>query len=140
MIEMHPESATETYTLVYDGDCEFCRRQVGLIERWDRGHAIDAVPFQTADLQRLGVGRQAAEEAMHLVSPGGHAWRGAAAARQLLTLLPGGRLLAWLFDLPGAMYLAERIYRWIARRRHRLGCGSELCRRGGSGAGGDPTT
>lgn len=136
---MHPESTSETYTLVYDGDCRFCRRQVDLIERWDRGDAIEAVPFQTADLQRLGVSRAAAEEAMHLVSPGGETWRGAAAARELLTLLPGGRLVAWLFDLPGAMYLAERAYRWIARRRHRFGCGSDLCRRGGPDTDGDRT-
>ena len=103
-----------------------------LVKRWDRGDAVEAVPFQTADLQSLGLNRGAVEEAMHLVSPNGKSWRGAAAARELLTLLPGGRALAWLFALPGAMYVAEHIYRWIARRRHRFGCGSDLCRRGAS--------
>lgn len=128
------ETIAESYTLVYDGDCGFCQRQVDLIRRWDRGDLIEAVPFQTADLERLGLSRGAVEEAMHLVSPIGRTWRGAAAARELLALLPGGRPLTWLFSLPGAMHVAERIYRWIARRRHRFGCGSDLCRRGASGA------
>ena len=120
----------QRHKLVYDGDCDFCRRQVRLVERWDKGARIEAVPFQTADTQGLGVSREAAEEAMHLVAPSGTVWRGAEAAREVLRLLPPVRPLAWLFGAPGAMFVAEAVYRWIARRRHRLGCDSEVCRRG----------
>ncbi len=120
----------EGYVLIYDGKCEFCRRQVRLIERWDRDGRLTAVPFQTADLVRYGVSRAAAGEAMHLVAPSGTVWRGAAAAREAARLLPGVRWLVVLFGLPGAMAVAERVYRWVARRRHRFGCSSEACRRG----------
>lgn len=121
----------ERWTLIYDGDCEFCQRQVALVERWDAHGRVDTVPFQTADLSRYGVSPQAAEEAMHLVAPSGEVWRAATAARELLRLLPRGRALSWLFRLPGAIFVAEHVYRWVAKRRHRFGCSSAVCRRSG---------
>ncbi len=121
------------WTLIFDGDCGFCRRQVRWIQRHDARGLIAPVPLQVADLDRYGVSRAAAEEAMHLVAPSGTVWRGAAAARELLRLLPGIRHLVWVFHIPGVMFVAERVYRWVARRRHRFGCESPVCRRGGSG-------
>ncbi len=127
---MDGEPRDERWVLIFDGACEFCRRQVSFVERHDLKRRIEAVPFQAADIERFGVSREAAEEAMHLVAPSGDVWRGAAAARETLRQLPRLRPAAWLFRLPGAMFIAERIYGWIARRRHRYGCESETCRRG----------
>ncbi|UCF21283.1 MAG: DUF393 domain-containing protein [Gemmatimonadota bacterium] len=118
-----------TWILIYDGDCQFCQRQVDLIRRWDVDGRIEPLPFQRADLARLGVERAAAEEAMHLVAPSGQVWRGAEAARALIGLLPRLRGLAWVFRFPGAMGFSEAAYRWVAKRRHRFGCGSSACRR-----------
>jgi predicted DCC family thiol-disulfide oxidoreductase YuxK len=118
------------WTLLYDGDCEFCRRQVRLLERWDAERSIEAVPLQEAELGRYGISRPAAEEAMHLIAPSGRMWRGAEAVREILRLLPRARALAPLFRLPGVTPLAERVYRWVAKRRHRFGCSSAVCRRG----------
>ncbi len=120
------------WTLIYDGECDFCRRQVELALRWDANRRIDAVPFQTADLERFGVRRGAAEDAMQLVAPSGTVWSGAAAARELSRLLPCTRPFSWLFAVPGAMTVAEHTYRKIARRRHRFGCDSAACERGGA--------
>lgn len=122
------------WTLVYDGDCEFCERTVRLLKRWDRRDRLRPVPFQSADLVSYGIERGAAEEAMHLVSPTGEVWRGAEAGREIAALMPGGRPLAWLFRVPGVLPLAERVYAWIARRRHRFGCSSDVCHRGSRGA------
>ncbi|KPK63921.1 MAG: hypothetical protein AMS21_06470 [Gemmatimonas sp. SG8_38_2] len=121
------------WTLIYDGQCRFCQRQVELALGFDVDGRIDAVPFQSADPERFGVSRLAAEEAMHLVAPTGTVWRGAAATREIVRLLPRIRLLAWLFHLPGAMLIAERVYRSVAKRRHRFGCNSSACRRGAAG-------
>jgi predicted DCC family thiol-disulfide oxidoreductase YuxK len=120
----------DVWTLIYDGDCQFCRRQVDRLRRRDRRGRIEAVPFQTADLARFGIELPAAEDAMHLVTPTGTVWRGAEAARETFRLLPFARPLVWLFRAPGAMFAAERVYRWVARRRHRFGCDSSVCRRG----------
>jgi predicted DCC family thiol-disulfide oxidoreductase YuxK len=118
------------WTLIYDGQCKFCQRQVERALRWDADRRIEAVPFQTADLGRYGVSRDAAKDAIHLIGPSGTVWSGAAAARELSRLLPMTRPLSWLWAVPGAMAVAERTYRTVARRRHRFGCESDACRRG----------
>jgi predicted DCC family thiol-disulfide oxidoreductase YuxK len=123
----------DRWTLIYDGDCQFCRRQVDRLRKIEKRGLVQATPFQTADLARFGIELRAAEEAMHLVAPSGTVWRGAEATRELLRLLPFGRPLVWLLRAPGAMFAAERVYRWLARRRHRFGCDSSVCRRGSVG-------
>jgi predicted DCC family thiol-disulfide oxidoreductase YuxK len=35
-------------------------------------------------------------------------------------------LLALLY-FPGSRRLGPRVYAWVARNRHRLGCGSDVC-------------
>jgi len=118
--------------LVYDGACPFCKQCVGLVRRWDRARRVALVPFQaTASWEGTpGLSRPALERAMHLVSPAGQVYAGAAAAFPLLRLLPGGALLAAPLAVPGAERLAAAAYRWVARHRHRLGCASSACRRG----------
>jgi predicted DCC family thiol-disulfide oxidoreductase YuxK len=113
------------YTLIFDGDCAFCRRCVRLVERWDRGRRVAMVPFQDERALRNlpPIPRAALAEAMHLVAPDGSVWAGAAAAPVLLKLLPGGAPLANLFRLPLAPRLAAAVYRRVARNRHRLNFG-----------------
>jgi len=122
----------QPWTLVYDGQCGFCRRWVDAVRRWDRADLVRAVSLQdTAAWEGLpGLTRAALEQAVHLVSPDGRAYAGAAAAAPLLRLLPGGRVLAAPLGLPGVPRLADAAYRWVARHRHRDGCGSPACRRG----------
>ncbi len=116
-------------TLVYDGDCRFCRRCVALLRRWDRAGRLAYAPFQDAvALAALPyLDPRALEQAMHLVTAGGEVRAGAAALPPILGLMPFGRPIAWLFLVPGVPWLAARVYRQVARNRHRLGCGSVTC-------------
>jgi acetyl esterase len=120
------------WVLVYDGQCRFCERCVGLVRRWDLAGRVGTVPFQDAAAWEgtPGLSRDALEQAMHLVSPAGRVFAGAAAASPLLKLLPGGWILAAPLALPGAGRIAAAAYRWVARHRHRLGCTSPVCHRG----------
>jgi predicted DCC family thiol-disulfide oxidoreductase YuxK len=118
--------------LVYDGQCRFCERCIGIVRRWDGAGRVHTVRLQDAEEWRdvPGLSRAALEGAMHLVSPAGRVYAGAEAAAPLLGLLPGGRMLAAPLALPGAGRVAAAAYRWVARHRHALGCASPVCRRG----------
>ena len=129
-LELSP--STREWTLIYDGDCAFCRRCVALLERWDRRGRVRAVPFQAEDalVGLPSIPRAALHQAMHLVEPDGAVLAGAAAAPAILRLVPGGTPLAWVFAVPGVPRVAGAVYRVVARNRHRLGCGSATCAQG----------
>jgi lipase maturation factor 1 len=120
---------TRRPVLLYDGECAFCREWVRRLQRWDRRRAIEFLASQErgrADwLPPLS--DAALDRAMHLVLPDGRVYPGARALPALLPLLPAGTPLALLLRFPGAQALADRVYAWIASRRHRLGCGSGKC-------------
>lgn len=111
------EPATRYPTLIYDGDCGFCRRWVGRVRRADRKSAVRYLPLQDAEALALS-GRRVEElrQAVHLVRSDGVVFAGAAAVRELLAVLAGGRLLYGILGLPGLMQLSARLYAWVARR------------------------
>ena len=81
-------------------------------------HAVAGIPpLSDTDLDR----------AMHVVLPDGSVVAGARGFVAVLPWLPGGRILRPLFRVPGAVWLSERVYAWVARRRHRFGCGNDAC-------------
>lgn len=113
------------YTLVYDGMCRMCTRLANVLRRWDAPRQIEVVPSQaTGVMARFPwIPPDAYGQAIQLVGPGGRTWQGAEAVEQLLGILPRGRWIAWIFHVPFVRALADRIYRWVARNRYRLGCG-----------------
>lgn len=62
---------------------------------------------------------------MHLILPDGRVFAGGRAVPEILRLLPGWRLLVWLWRVPGVAWATDRVYAWVAARRHRLGCAVE---------------
>jgi predicted DCC family thiol-disulfide oxidoreductase YuxK len=110
-------------TLIYDGDCSFCRRWVDRVGRWDRHRRLDLVPYQTADLEARfpSVTRTQCAERSHLIGADGTVYRGAAAGREVLRRLPAGWLWVLPFYLPGGLRIAERIYLSITHRWGPLG-------------------
>jgi lipase maturation factor 1 len=114
-------------TLIYDGECGFCRAAVDRVRRWDRDQRLAMIPLQdAARVAAFGIPLTALAAAMHLVLPDGRVFAGADAAPELLRLLPGKRWLAWLWRLPGVAPLARWLYAWIAARRRCLVRGHAL--------------
>ena len=114
------------FTVVFDGDCRVCTRLSNVLRQWDGGRALEVVSSQQQGVMARfpWIPPRAYAEALQLVAADGTTWQGSAAVEQLLHLLPRGRLVAWLFKVPYVRVLADRFYRWFARNRYRLGCGS----------------
>jgi predicted DCC family thiol-disulfide oxidoreductase YuxK len=105
-------------TLLYDGDCRFCRFVARGIVRLDRHRALAVLPFHDAEAQRLleTVPEMVRETTWHLVHDGRSASGGAGLA-ELVSLLPATRPLApVLRRLP-----LTAVYDLVARRRGSLG-------------------
>ena len=119
------EGLGRPYTCVYDGTCKVCTRLSAVLRKWDRDGQIEIVPSQAPGVTARfpWIPARAYAEALQLVGPNGETWQGAAAIEQLLHVLPKGKLIAWLFAIPFVRPVADRIYRWFARNRYKLGCG-----------------
>ena len=118
------------YTVVVDGDCRACARLAVILRNWDRTNQLEVVSFQQHGIMARfpWIPRHAYAEALQVVAADGTTWQGSAAIEQLLQVLPRGRWIAWLFRIPLVHPLADRLYRWVARNRYRLGCGAH-CQR-----------
>ena len=119
------------YTVVYDGVCKVCTRLSRLLMAWDRRHEIEVIPSQTPGVMARfpWIPPAAYAEALQMIGPGGQTWQGAAAIEQILDVLPKGKLLSWVFSIPGLRRIADRFYRWFAKNRYKMGCGEHCVSR-----------
>jgi predicted DCC family thiol-disulfide oxidoreductase YuxK len=110
-------TVAQSWTVLYDSDCGFCRWALGLLLALDRTGRLRPVALGTEDANRLlgDLSPEQRGDAWHLVSPAGRRWSAGAAAAPLLALIPGGRLPAKLLAL--APNGTERTYRWVANHR-----------------------
>lgn len=120
------------YTVVYDGNCKVCTRLSRLLARWDRRHELEIVPSQSAGVHARfpWIPLRAYAESIQVIGRDGRTWQGALALETILDALPRGRLLSWVFTVPFVRPLVDRLYRWFARHRYRLGCGEHCSYRG----------
>ena len=111
-----------TGQIVYDADCGFCTRSA----RWVDEHPV---AWQSLDLAAVGATQQQADSFAGWLVDGGIRALGAPAIAAALRARGGWtRPIGWLIDLPGVRRLAAVGYRIVARHRHRLPGGTEVCR------------
>lgn len=113
------------YTVVYDGSCNVCSRIVSVLERKDRDERLEIIPSGEVEVARRfpWIPPSAYAESLQVIrTADNRTWQGAAAVEQLLDVLPKGRFISWIFSIPFARPLAEKLYRAFARNRYRLGC------------------
>lgn len=105
------------WVLLYDAECGLCRWSLGVLLRWDRRRRLRPVALQDPEAAGFlpGLSPQERLDSFHVVSPDGRVFSAGAAVPPLVTLLPGGGLLARATRaLPRT---TERLYRWIAGHR-----------------------
>jgi predicted DCC family thiol-disulfide oxidoreductase YuxK len=106
------ESTSRELTVLYDGACPLCRREIALY----RGARGD-VPLRFADVSDEtfalppSLTRDTALARFHVRRADGQIVRGAHAFLALWSVLPGWRWLARIGRVPGVAWLLERAYR-----------------------------
>jgi predicted DCC family thiol-disulfide oxidoreductase YuxK len=97
-------------TVIYDGECEFCKQSVSWIEQ---KLEISAIPFQTADLSPFNLTREQCAKQVYVISDG--STYGGAAGIAYLLKQRGNTLLYLSIKISGPF--ARITYKWIARNR-----------------------
>jgi predicted DCC family thiol-disulfide oxidoreductase YuxK len=109
------------HQVIYDDACAFCARQMRLLRRLDWLGRFQLVPRSSPEAQLPGLSPEVLFQAIHCVTVDGRVFRGARCLRFVGLRLPLLAPLAVLLWVPGVLGLAERVYAWISRNRHRLG-------------------
>jgi len=113
---MNPPANADTLTVLYDGACPLCRREIahvkGLAERrGDSGLCFVDISRETEGNTRSDAERAALLARFHVQRADGSRLDGAAAFVAMWRRLPGWRWLAKLAGLPGVLPLLELAYR-----------------------------
>jgi predicted DCC family thiol-disulfide oxidoreductase YuxK len=126
--EMHPTRAISDTTgkgiVLFDGNCRLCQGSVRILKRLDwlkKLHSQDC--RDTENLPRCDVSLDPKRllEQMHLITPDRtRSYTGFAAFRWMAWRLPPTWIIAPLLYLPGARWLGNKIYLWVARNRYNL--------------------
>jgi predicted DCC family thiol-disulfide oxidoreductase YuxK len=119
-----------TLHVIYDGRCGFCLRALRICRAldWrDRLAFHDSHDRTTIEKRFAHLAGADFDSAMYAVDDDGRAFRGFFAIRRIAWETPPLWLVLPLFYAPGMSIVGPRVYGWIARNRHRFGCGSDEC-------------
>ena len=120
---MKEPGAPEVLTVLYDGGCPLCRREIAHVQGLAAQRPDSALCFVdvSAEHQQLPAEERAALLArFHVQRADGSRLDGAAAFVAMWARLPGWRWLARLARLPGALPALELAYRGFLRLRPRM--------------------
>lgn len=130
MITTHTKPDRDT--VIYDGQCRFCRSQIALLRWLDCCRSLHFVslhdPVVTDQFPELSADSLLTQ--MYVVDRSGHARGGIDAVRFLSRRLPLLWPLAVLLHVPGSLPLWRSLYKFVARHRYRIAgsCNDGSCR------------
>lgn len=117
-----PAQRPQADVVIWDGQCNFCLKQVQRLRRFDVFGQLAYLSLHDARVAERypDLSRAAMLEQMWVVTPAGRKFGGADAGRYLSRKLPGLWWLAPLLHVPGSMPLWRWLYGKIAERRYRI--------------------
>lgn len=106
-------------TVLYDGDCPLCTFQMRVITWLDWFNSVRLIPIADPRAAEIApdISREDLQEAIHCITKSGRIYRGARCVRFIGMRMPLAVPFALLLWIPGVIYLAEIVYRWVSRRR-----------------------
>lgn len=105
-------------TVLYDGGCPLCRREIGVYQGLQPNEPVCFTDVSDPSVALpSGTTREQLLARFHVRGSDGHLLSGAQAFLALWAALPGWRWLALVGRLPGAASGMERLYRFFLRYR-----------------------
>jgi predicted DCC family thiol-disulfide oxidoreductase YuxK len=112
----------ERLTLIYDGECPFCRRAAAWALQHARANILEILPCQNEERERRfpEITRAQCMAAMQLVMPDGRVYSGEDALPPLMERMKGWHWVARVLRWPGIRHVSPAAYRWFANHRYAL--------------------
>ena len=107
------------HTVLYDDECPLCTFQMKVLSWLDWRNVLALVPLSDPRAKEIApqITREDLIEAIHAVTPTGAVHRGARAIRFIGLRLPLLVPVALVLWIPGVIWIAEIVYRWVSRNR-----------------------
>ena len=124
-VEMQTGSPSPKYILAYDADCGPCtrfRHIVDILDKYERIHFISLTKAnQDGLLNKILVHQR--YKSFHLIFPKGDAKSGSEALLELISILPGGKIISPIINnFPGGKKVVRCIYKRFSRLHDRDSC------------------
>ena len=112
-------TAPQTNVVIYDGDCPLCTFQMKLLTWMDWLNTTTLVPLADPKVKALApqLKREDLMAAIHCLDKQGNIHRGARCIRFVSLRMPMLVPLALVLWIPGVIWIAEIIYRWVSNNR-----------------------
>ena len=110
------------HLVLYDDQCPLCVFQMKMLTWLDWLHVARVVPLSSPEAQLAAPSLEPEQlrAAMHVVTPNGTILRGARSIRFLSLRMPLLMPLGIFLWVPGVIWVAEKLYQWVARNRQNL--------------------
>lgn len=119
-------------TVLYDGQCRFCRSQIGILRGFDIAGRLAFTSLHDPSVARdfPEIAPEDLHRQMYVVDPRGLARGGAEAVRYLSRRLVLLWPLALFLHVPGTLPIWQQLYAFVARNRMRIAgsCTDGTCR------------
>jgi predicted DCC family thiol-disulfide oxidoreductase YuxK len=115
--------------MLYDGHCRFCTQSAKKLARMVGPKVVKPTDFQDEGVLASypGVSYDACMKKLHVITPDGRVYAGAAAVARLFRTF---RLIGWMtyiYYVPGIRQLAELGYSLVAKYRYKLFGKTQQC-------------
>ena len=113
----------ETWLLLFDGECETCRRFAEKVKRFDTHERISILSLQDHYREDTRIPLEELKEELHLLGSSGTLLRGGEAIARIISLVPAARPFRWMIESRAGKKGSDLVYRILSRVRRCRSCG-----------------
>ncbi len=116
-------------SLIYDSQCEFCRRSVEWLSSRDDKKILRFVPCKSEERMKefLEITEEECMSGVQVITSEKQKISGFDGIAYVMRFLRGTKLLGTMLGLPMVRIVGKRVYSWVARNRNRITCKNNTC-------------